>query len=58
MDYYKCEKCGKIFDEFEMNFKLAQIDKKCWCEECRKPENKNTEISNNPYNLDDAIKIE
>jgi len=43
MDYYKCEKCGRIFDEFEMNFKLAQIDKKCWCEHCRDLENKNSE---------------
>jgi DNA-directed RNA polymerase subunit RPC12/RpoP len=38
MDHYKCEKCGKIFDEFEMNFRLAQIDKKCWCENCRTEE--------------------
>ena len=38
MDYYKCEKCGKIFDEFEMNFRLAQTDKKCWCENCREVE--------------------
>ena len=35
MDYYKCKNCGKRFDEFEMNFRLAQIDKKCWCEACR-----------------------
>lgn len=35
MDYYTCEKCGKIFDEFEMNYRLAQIDKKCWCDACR-----------------------
>jgi len=35
MNYYKCEKCGKVFDEFEMNFKAAQIDKLCWCNECR-----------------------
>jgi DNA-directed RNA polymerase subunit RPC12/RpoP len=35
MDYYSCERCGKQFDEFEMNFRLAQIDKKCWCKNCR-----------------------
>ena len=35
MDNYKCENCGKIFDEFEMNFKEAQIDKKCLCATCR-----------------------
>jgi len=36
MDYYKCEQCGKVFDEFEMNYKQAQIDKKCLCADCRK----------------------
>ena len=35
MDYYICEECGKRFDEFEMNFRLAQKDKKCLCRECR-----------------------
>ena len=35
MDYYTCENCGKVFDEFEMDFRMAQIDKKCLCEECR-----------------------
>lgn len=34
-DYYKCEKCGKVFDEFEMNYKAACTDKHCWCRECR-----------------------
>lgn len=37
MDYYKCEECGKVFDEFEMNFKYAQIDKKQLCGSCRNP---------------------
>lgn len=32
---YKCENCGKTFDEFEMNYRDAQIDKLCWCRECR-----------------------
>lgn len=44
MDYYKCENCGEVFDEFEMNFSLAQIDKKCWCEKCR---NKLSSINSN-----------
>ena len=35
MDYYKCENCGKMFDEFEMNYRAAQVDKKCWCCACR-----------------------
>lgn len=35
-DYYKCEKCGKVFDEFEMNFKAVQIDKKILCRNCRR----------------------
>ena len=35
MDYYKCENCGKMFDEFEMNYRAAQVDKKCWCRACR-----------------------
>lgn len=36
MDYYKCEKCGKVFDEFEMDFKFAQEYKKTLCENCKK----------------------
>lgn len=35
MDYYKCESCKKSFDEFEMNYKAAQEDKKILCESCR-----------------------
>lgn len=35
MDTYKCEKCGERFDEFEMNYRAAQIDKKCLCRKCR-----------------------
>lgn len=35
MDIYQCEKCKKIFDEFEMNYKEAQKDKKELCRECR-----------------------
>ena len=35
-DYYKCEQCGKVFDEFEMNYRDAQLDKQCLCRECRK----------------------
>jgi len=34
-DIYQCEKCKKIFDEFEMNYKETQIDKKELCRECR-----------------------
>ena len=36
MDYYKCDKCGKVFDEFEMDFKFAQEHKKTLCENCKK----------------------
>ncbi len=36
MDYYKCEQCGKVFDEFEMNYAAAAIDKKELCKKCRK----------------------
>ena len=43
MDYFKCEKCGKVFDEFEMNFKAAQEDKRCWCRECREKEERVTD---------------
>ena len=39
MDYYKCEKCNKVFDEFEMNYRAAQADKKCLCSACREAEN-------------------
>lgn len=35
MDYYKCEKCDKMFDEFEMNYRESQIDKRVLCEKCR-----------------------
>ena len=40
MDMYTCELCGIEFDEFEMNYKAAQQDKKCWCRHCRKTFNK------------------
>jgi len=39
MDYYKCEKCGKVFDEFEMDYALACIDKRCLCRDCHKNRN-------------------
>ena len=35
LDYYKCEECGRRFDEFEMNYAAAQEDKKCLCSKCR-----------------------
>jgi hypothetical protein len=44
MDYYKCEKCGEIFDEFEMNYRAAQIDKKCWCRACREKAEKTLQV--------------
>jgi len=34
-DIYKCEECGKVFDEFEMNYKATQIDKRTLCRGCR-----------------------
>ena len=36
MDYYKCEQCGKSFDEFEMDYAATQMDKKTLCDLCRK----------------------
>lgn len=44
MDIYECEDCGKIFDEMEMNFKAASIDKKTLCRKCR--QDKKEEIKN------------
>jgi len=33
-DYYKCEECGTVFTEWEMNFKYASENGKCLCQEC------------------------
>ena len=33
-DYYKCEQCGKVFDEWEMNYKYASEHGKCLCSVC------------------------
>lgn len=33
--HYTCEECGAEFNEFEMNFKAAQEDKKVLCQDCR-----------------------
>ncbi len=38
MDHYKCEECGKVFDEFEMNFRQAAEHGKCLCDDCIKKE--------------------
>ena len=35
-DYYKCKKCGKVFDEFEMNYLYASTNGVCLCHECIK----------------------
>ncbi len=35
MDWYTCTSCGQRFDEFEMNFRAAQVDKQCLCRACR-----------------------
>ena len=35
MDIYKCEKCEKIFDEFEMDFKFAQEEGITLCQKCK-----------------------
>lgn len=48
MDYYKCENCGKVFDEFEMNYRAAQVDKKCWCRACRGVAQHNVQGTNAP----------
>jgi DNA-directed RNA polymerase subunit RPC12/RpoP len=44
MDYYKCENCGKIFDEFEMNFKRAQDTKETLCRKCIKEKEAKDEL--------------
>ena len=36
MDYYKCDKCGRIFDEVEMDFKFAQEKSITLCRKCKK----------------------
>ena len=35
MDYFKCDKCGRVFDEFEMDFKFVQDAKCTLCRKCR-----------------------
>ena len=35
MDRYTCEACGFVFDEFHMNYRAAQNDKRILCERCR-----------------------
>lgn len=35
MDYYKCEKCGKIFNEFDMDFRFAQEESVTLCQKCK-----------------------
>ncbi len=47
MDYYKCESCGKIFDDSEMNFAASEVDKKCLCNVCRN--NLGETVDNNDY---------
>ena len=34
MDYYVCSRCGKIIDEFEMDFKSVQGNNEVFCEVC------------------------
>ena len=34
IDIYKCEKCGHIITEWEMNFKYASEHGKCLCHGC------------------------
>ena len=34
MDYYKCDECGLVFDEFSMDFKYSSEHGKCLCNEC------------------------
>jgi len=36
MDYYKCDKCGRIFDEFELDFNFAQEKSITLCRKCKK----------------------
>ena len=36
MDKFKCEKCGKIFDEFEADYNFMSTKGKEYCSECIK----------------------
>ncbi len=35
MDIYMCDKCKRIFDEFEMDFKFAQEEGVTLCPKCK-----------------------
>jgi hypothetical protein len=35
VDYYKCDKCRKVFDEFEMDFNFSQKEGITLCGECK-----------------------
>ena len=34
MDTFKCEQCGKIFDEFEADYNFMSTQGKELCQEC------------------------
>ena len=36
MDFYRCENCQVVFDEFEMDYRAIQQDKRTLCGCCRK----------------------
>lgn len=51
MDYFKCERCGEVFDEFEMDFRYASEHGECLCKKCLEEQIvKDTFIPINPYN--------
>lgn len=51
MDYFKCEKCGEVFDEFEMDFKYASEHGECLCKNCLEEQIvKDTFKQSNPHN--------
>lgn len=47
-----CEECDNMFDEFEMNFKEVQKDKRALCKNCR------DKIINNRYWIEEYDKGE
>ena len=46
MDYFQCENCKVVFDEFEMNFRYAQDTGETLCRACIKEKKK--EAPNDP----------
>ena len=51
MDYFKCERCGEVFDEFKMDFRYASEHGECLCSKCLEEQiYKDTFRQSNPHN--------